>query len=284
MRAHRTAVRQSVSYLLLTYAVTLLIVMLLGDAPLAPTAAAFVPVLALAAITPVWRRDVWRGLGLTRAGVALWPVAVALPAAVAMIAYLAAAAFGVVRIELHPTLRTVASVAGWVAIGALLVMAEEIGWRGFLYPRLRSLLGSGRRSAVATGFLHALVHLPLILLTTSYDAEGNRWVIAPMATVTITGAGVMYAWLRTRSDSLWPAALAHSAGNTLIGLVAGAAASSPATLAQIGGEGGVATALAVTAVAAFLLARSGDWRTDPRALPAGERVEPTAVSRRAARP
>ena len=33
---------------------------------------------------------------------------------------------------------------------------------------------SGRLAAVATGAIHAVFHLPLLLITTTYQSAGNR--------------------------------------------------------------------------------------------------------------
>ena len=57
-------------------------------------------------------------------------------------------------------------------------------------------LTSGRRAALVTGAFHAIYHLPLLLLTTTYQSAGNRWIVVPMVMVTLTLAGVWYGWLR----------------------------------------------------------------------------------------
>ena len=56
-------------------------------------------------------------------------------------------------------------------IGTVFILGEEIGWRGYLLPRMQQLT-SKRRAAVLTGFVHGLFHLPLILLATTYNTEG----------------------------------------------------------------------------------------------------------------
>ena len=44
---------------------------------------------------------------------------------------------------------------------SVVILGEEIGWRGFLLPRVQELTDK-RRAAVVTGFMHGLFHLPLI--------------------------------------------------------------------------------------------------------------------------
>ena len=96
----------------------------------------------------------------------------------------------------------------------VVILGEEIGWRGFLLPRVQELTDK-RRAAVITGFAHGLFHLPLICIATTYDTGGSRWIVAPAAVVTITAGGVFYAWLRDRSGSIWPVAIAHNSVNTV---------------------------------------------------------------------
>ncbi|NHA69001.1 CPBP family intramembrane glutamic endopeptidase, partial [Phycicoccus flavus] len=126
-------------------------------------------------------------------------------------------------------------------------------------PRLQTVTGP-RRGAVLTGALHGGIHLPLILLATTYDTDGPRWSAAVGAVLTITGAGVVYAWLRGRSGSLWPVALAHGTANTVFDVAAVAVVPTGAGgLALVAGETGVATWLVCGLAAAVLLSRSPVW-------------------------
>ncbi len=181
------------------------------------------------------------------------------------------------------------SVAGYTASGfavdtavefvviLLFVVFEEIGFRGFVLPRIQQLT-SRRRAAVITGFLHALFHLPLILLATTYDATGSRWLAAPMAVLTITAAGVFYAWLWDRTGSVWAAAAGHAAANltfaTGFTLVA---TTTPESLAYVAGETGFATLAVVLVMAALLLTRAKVWKT-PAPTAAGHETREVAAA------
>ena len=141
-------------------------------------------------------------------------------------------------------------------------LGEEIGWRGYLLPRVQQLT-TRRRAAVVTGLCHGVFHLPLILIATTYDPHGSRWLVAPVAVLTIAAGGVFYAYLRDRSDSIWPVAIAHNAANTLFTIgAASVVARSEAELAYVAGETGLATLASVVIVAAILLARARVWRED----------------------
>jgi membrane protease YdiL (CAAX protease family) len=116
-----------------------------------------------------------------------------------------------------------------------------------------------RRAAVAVGFVHGLFHLPLILLTSTYDSVGSRWVVAPLVLLSVTSAGVFYAWLKDRSGSVWPVAFAHATVNVFVdgsGLIVVVA---PVALAYTATESGLATFAAITSLAAVLLVRGRTW-------------------------
>jgi membrane protease YdiL (CAAX protease family) len=141
------------------------------------------------------------------------------------------------------------------AVFTVVFLGEEVGWRGFLLFRLAEVT-SGRRAALLTGAFHAVFHLPLLVLTTTYQSAGNRWIVVPMVMVTLTMAGVWYGWLRLWSGSIWPVALSHSAFNNVVETVGGAAvATSPVAMAYVTTETGAATMVVVTAVAVYLLLR-----------------------------
>src|SRR4029453_7852500 len=163
-------------------------------------------------------------------------------------------------------------------IFTVVLLGEEIGWRGYLLFRMAELT-SGRRAALLTGAFHAIFHLPLLLLTTTYQGEGKRWIVVPMVMVTLTLAGVWYGWLRLWSGSIWPVSLSHSAFNNLMAGAAGLTiATSPAMMAYVTTETGVVTMIILVLVAAYLLTRrAADFRkAEPNTpLPIIDGVPPT---------
>ena len=118
-----------------------------------------------------------------------------------------------------------------------------------------------------TGSAHALVHLPLVLLTVTYNGAGSRWVVAPLMVVTIAAAGVCYGWLRDASRSIWPVALAHAAGNTAMATITvGAIPGAPIAFAYVAGEGGLVIATVFTSrqcwLSSLLAGMSGAPKVD----------------------
>jgi membrane protease YdiL (CAAX protease family) len=97
-----------------------------------------------------------------------------------------------------------------IAITAIAATGEEIGWRGWLLPRLLPL-GEGWALSVS-GATWGLWHAPAILLGLNYE-QRNPLGIA-MMTVGCVGAGVLIGWLRLASGSLLPCVLAHAALNS----------------------------------------------------------------------
>ena len=279
--------RQVVVYLGITYAIALGIALALPHAGIAPLISIAVPVIAVALTTAFvvprgQRRAVWGAVGFhPRRGRGLL-VAVLGPMAIIAVSFGVAAAFGVVRFPgLGPGFGSgVLNLAVTTIIFAVVFLGEEIGWRGYLLLRLGELT-SGRRAAVLTGVFHAIFHLPLLVLTTTYQSEGNRWIVVPTVMVTLTLAGVWYGWLRLWSGSIWPVSLSHSAFNNLMETVAGVAiATSPATMAYVTTETGVATMIIMVLVAGYLLIRrAADFA---KAEPAGAR--PATEPRTGAQP
>ncbi len=254
--------RQIVVYLAITYAITLAIALALPHAGIAPLLAIAVPAIAVALTTTLvvpkgQRRAVWGAVGFhPRRGRGLL-VAVLGPMAIIAVSFGVAAVFGVVRFPgLGPGLGSaVLNLAVTTIIFGVVFLGEEIGWRGYLLFRLAELT-SGRRAAVLTGVFHAIFHLPLLVLTTTYQSEGNRWIVVPTVMVTLTLAGVWYGWLRLWSGSIWPVSLSHSAFNNVVETVAGVAiATSPASMAYVTTETGVATMIIMVLVAGYLLTR-----------------------------
>jgi|1186.fasta_scaffold26318_1 membrane protease YdiL (CAAX protease family) len=261
------AARQVRMFIGLVFTMAIGVALALPHSPVAPAVSIVIPLVAVLLVTafgtrPGQRKALWSDVGLARAGLGSWPVALVLPAVFLPIGYVVAAVLGIASYHRPATnswLVIALSQLLSIAVAAIVLLGEEIGWRGFLLPRLQALT-SGRRAAVLTGFTHGLFHLPLILLTTTYDIAGNRYVVAPLAVATITGAGVFYAWLKDRSGSIWPVTIAHATANTVFAVGAAAAVTStPAALAYTAGESGVVTFLVIAGIAVILLARGSTW-------------------------
>ncbi|CAL9529164.1 hypothetical protein SUDANB121_04020 [Nocardiopsis dassonvillei] len=273
---------------------------------LAATVYMFTPALAAVAVTLfVWRPSGFaRALGLAARG--SWRraggyslLAFALMPLLGFAAALAAGLVGAVRLDLVdfsglrgvlpdfvPDLAATMPATGfpWTAFLAALGMVllasvpalvlafgEELGWRGYLLPRLLPL---GVWPALAvSGVVWGLWHGPQLLI--QYLHGGFDAAQVALFLVFCVVAGVVIGWFRLASGSVWPAVLAHGANNALntIGFVALADAGTPTDdLLYPGGLGGL-VGLGVLVAVAAVLALTGRIRVRdfdrPRAVSGG---------------
>lgn len=90
---------------------------------------------------------------------------------------------------------------------------EEFGWRGYLQPKLMPL--GGRKAVLLVGVIWGIWHWPVIAMGYNYgfDYPGAPWVgLLAMVWFTLV-LGVFIGWVTIRSDSVWPAVIAHGAIN-----------------------------------------------------------------------
>ena len=149
-----------------------------------------------------------------------------------------------------------AAVAGGALINTIPALGEELGWRGWLLPRLLPL--GPVPAIIASGVIWGLWHAPLVLLGYNYPGvPGWLGVLAMMGMCTAIGG--VFGWLRLRSGSVWPSALAHGSFNAAAGLsVVFSSASQPfdATQATILGWTGWIVPIVIVAV----LVATGQFR------------------------
>ena len=134
------------------------------------------------------------------------------------------------------------------------------------------------------GFLHGVWHLPLMLMTTAYNPAGNRLITVPIFLAVLTGAGVIYAYLRWTSGSIWPVIIAHGTFNAVLGAFCrGSRIPDAAAAAYLTGETGLFT-LAGVAITALVLARHyrsvRSTESDERRTQAGEHLASNRRPRR----
>lgn len=96
-------------------------------------------------------------------------------------------------------------------ISMLTALGEEIGWRGFLVPRLSTVIGE-KRTLLLTGLIWGLWHCP-ILISGIYMPGTPVWFKVPLFLIIIGSTGVIIGVLTLRAKSVWPAALLHAAHN-----------------------------------------------------------------------
>ena len=191
-----------------------------------PTVAALVMLLVIT--REGYSRESWKVLGLHRLGLSVWWIAfggtllitVAASAAVwtTPLASFVVPEGGVGNAAVNFLIQV-------VILALTFALAEEIGIRGYLLPKLLPL---GRRRALAiSGLVWATWHIPLIVMTTIFPV-GNKSISIPLFYAAIVAASFFYGYLRIYTESVWPASIAHAVHNAAWGaLGAFTATSSP---------------------------------------------------------
>lgn len=93
-------------------------------------------------------------------------------------------------------------------------VGEEIGWRGFLAPRLTSSTGFVIGTLI-TGAIWGAWHSPLIVFSHYNGGGAQSFELASFAVGVIAMSGPM-SWLRLRSGSFWPCATMHASHNLFV--------------------------------------------------------------------
>lgn len=93
-------------------------------------------------------------------------------------------------------------------------LGEEIGWRGFLLPRLTGRFGFNI-GCLISGCIWAVWHYPALLLADYNSGTPKPYALTCFTLMVIAMAFVM-GWLRLKSKSLWPCALLHASHNLFV--------------------------------------------------------------------
>jgi len=106
-------------------------------------------------------------------------------------------------------------------LNSVATFGEEFGWRAFLVPALSKF--GRKKSLIISGVIWGVWHWPVIMMGHNYglDYPGFPW-FGMLAMVWFTlSAGIIFGWLALRSESVWPAVIAHGALNGIaaIGLL-----------------------------------------------------------------
>lgn len=197
------------------------------------------------------------GLGLGRSGWRMWGLAIVVPLLVLAVVYGVGWLSSAVPVDASKEggglSMLLSDILPNFLLGAVLALSEEIGFRGYMLPRLLGL--GSRRALVLSGFLHGTWHLPLIFLTTLYLTEGNRLLTIPLFLLLLTAAGMLYGalWLVTRS--IWPSTILHAAFNAYLDVFTGLSVMSAPLAIYMVGESGLLTILATVLLALWLIRR-----------------------------
>ena len=106
----------------------------------------------------------------------------------------------------------------FVVIGPIVniipTMGEELGWRGYLLPKLRIFL-SDRTALIITGAIWGIWHLPVIVMGHNYGTGywGYPWLGILAMIVFCVVLGIIEGYISIKLESVIPAAMIHSTVN-----------------------------------------------------------------------
>ncbi|AGB02591.1 CPBP family intramembrane glutamic endopeptidase [Methanoregula formicica] len=176
------------------------------------------PALA-AVITRLWFQRNLKGFGI-RPGKPVWILTgVLLPVAAGLIMFGLAwisniAPFNSENAAIVFSLAFIPASLYAIAFNLFAAAGEEFGWRGFLVPELGRFSGFTTLALISAAIWTAW-HIPLILFG-SYHGTGPAWYSLAVFIPSVMGAGIILAWLRLASGSVWVAILFHGFWNYFI--------------------------------------------------------------------
>lgn len=137
-----------------------------------------------------------------------------------------------------------------VAVSFLSAIGEEIGWRGFLTSKLKELSFNKRNLII--GLIWSMWHWPLILFA-NYASSEKPWVNVICFTVAVTSFSFFLGYLRSISNSVFPAGLAHAGHNVWMQAVIPVFYKAGPLVPYLGGESGLFCAIIYAAMALFIV-------------------------------
>src|SRR5215210_404469 len=183
-----------------------------------PTVAALIMLLVVT--RDGYSKEGWKSLGLHRLGLNVWWIAfgATLLITVAASAIVWATPLASFVVPEGGILNAIINFLIGAAIAALTFsLAEEIGMRGYLQPRLMPL---GRtRALLVVGLVWATWHMPLYYFVAKLFPVGNVLLFVPLFYGTIVAASFFFGYLRIYTGSTWPASIAHSVHNAAWGVL-----------------------------------------------------------------
>ena len=148
-----------------------------------------------------------------------------------------------------PSHRFLVVLAVGVPLSLLTALGEEIGWRGFMLPRMVEVYGVNK-ALIASSLIWYCWHLP-ILLADIYIPGIPFLYKAALFLINIGSIGIIIGIITIRSKSVWPAAVLHAAHNAYDQLMFGPYTVGDSKLYFIS-ETGVFTSIVTVGIAVFL--------------------------------
>lgn len=134
-------------------------------------------------------------------------------------------------------------------------LGEEIGWRGFLVPELSKWLGF-KPAAWISGIIWGAWHMPGILDGNYGEGTTPLWYRVACFSILVMAGAILFAWLRMKSESIWPVAIFHATHNGVIQAFFNRITLDNGNTEYFWGEFGIALAISCSLVAWFFYGKS----------------------------
>lgn len=136
----------------------------------------------------------------------------------------------------------------------LTALGVELGWRGFLYPQLCKY-NNHFMAALYTGVTCALWLYPLII--NHYHQGPPLWYLLACFSLMILSMSFLMAWLRDRSESIWPGVLMLASHQFYIQVMLNNLTNPSGSRAFLYGETGIGLALTTFIIACLIWIKHG---------------------------
>ncbi|TQV76566.1 CPBP family intramembrane metalloprotease [Aliikangiella marina] len=148
-------------------------------------------------------------------------------------------------------------VLGTAVTGAL---GEELGWRGFLVPKLLAF-NSFHKTSLLVGVIWAFWHLPIILYTPYFTGDNIYFGIA-CHSILVISLSYLLTWLYLKSQSIWPVCLFHASHNVFMQQVLSPLTTNTTDSSFITGDFGIGIALLSCLVTFLVIKLSGGAKAE----------------------
>ena len=149
-------------------------------------------------------KSLLKRLGQWRVGLGWYVITLGFPIAVGLAAVAISAVLG------SPTARQIGPFSAFAMILGILIFGEELGWRGYAFPRLQARYGALPASLIF-GLVHAIWHLPYLFFIRSQDLFGAPFLAYWIMTM---ANAIVLTWILNHTQgSVLIATLYHAAFN-----------------------------------------------------------------------
>lgn len=160
-------------------------------------------------------REGWADAGLRLGTHRVWYAGVLIVPAALGVAVLVGSATGGLTFPAHGAGRFLVLLATGLVARLLFSLFEELGWRGYLEPRLAALGVHGVRRHLGVGALWAAWHVPYVVAMGEAYTPLPLVVQLPLFVTAVLAMAVIWGVLRERTGSVWPAVLGHGLANAI---------------------------------------------------------------------